>query len=130
MKIGNSSMRADKWLWSVRIYKTRGEAAEACKNGRIKIDKIAIKAARSLGIGDIIVVRKSPVNYLYRVLDFPISRINASLATKYCENLTEQKELDKLYVNKTVFFAYRKSGEGRPTKRDRRKIEEIFNYSN
>ncbi|MGL4956629.1 MAG: RNA-binding S4 domain-containing protein [Bacteroidales bacterium] len=126
----NSTPRADKWLWSVRIYKTRSDAAEACKNGRIKIADIIVKASRSLNIGDIIVVRKSPINYTFKILAFPPSRVSAKLVDQYCENLTTQSELDKLDINKNSAFAYREKGLGRPTKRERRKIDEALNNIN
>ncbi|MGL4908992.1 MAG: RNA-binding S4 domain-containing protein [Bacteroidales bacterium] len=126
----NSTPRADKWLWSVRIYKTRSDAAEACKNGRIKIADIIVKASRSLNIGDIIVVRKSPINYTFKTLAFPPSRVSAKLVDQYCENLTTQSELDKLDINKNSAFAYREKGLGRPTKRERRKIDEALNNIN
>ncbi|MDR1225593.1 MAG: RNA-binding S4 domain-containing protein [Prevotellaceae bacterium] len=118
--------RLDKWLWSLRAYKTRSEAADACERGRILVNGAAAKPSRELKVGDIVCVRKSPVAYTYKVVDIPPSRVGASLVSKYVENLTPTEELEKLSVNSAVIFAQRDRGTGRPTKKDRRDIGKLL----
>lgn len=122
--MNNSEIRIDKWLWSVRLFKTRSQAAEACKKGRIIVDNTQVKPSRILKENDIIIVRKPPVIYTYKVLGFPKNRVGAKLVEQYAEDLTSIEELDKLKINEQVFFN-RDRGTGRPTKKDRREIERL-----
>lgn len=118
-------VRIDKWLWSVRVFKTRSEAAEACKKGKVKVNGMEAKPSRDIRINDIITIRKSPVVYTFRVIGFISNRQPAKLVEQYAENITPQEELDKLNVNSAVVTMVREKGSGRPTKRDRRKIGEL-----
>lgn len=118
-------VRIDKWLWSVRVFKTRSEAAEACKKGKVKVNSVEAKPSRDLRLNDIITVRKSPVVYTYRVVGIVSNRQPAKLVDQYAENITPQEELDKLNGNSLVITMTRDKGEGRPTKRDRRKIDDL-----
>lgn len=120
------STRIDKWLWSVRIFKTRSIAIEFCKNGRVFLNSNMVKPAREVQLGDIITVRKPPVNYTFRVKGIPKSRIGAKLVVEYLENLTTAEELQKLDPAFMAFNIYRDRGTGRPTKKDRRSLDEIF----
>jgi len=120
-----TEVRIDKWLWSVRVFKTRSEAAEACKKGRVKVNSVEAKPSRDLRLNDIITVRKSPVVYTYRVVGIVSNRQPAKLVDQYAENITPQEELDKLNGNSLVITMTRDKGEGRPTKRDRRKIDDL-----
>lgn len=120
------SCRIDKWLWCIRAYKTRSEAAEACKIGRVKVNGMEAKASRDLKVGDIVSFRKTPVVYAYKVLAFPRSRVAAKLASDFAENQTPQEELDKLHADHLTLFVHREKGTGRPTKKDRRQIDFIM----
>ncbi len=120
-------VRIDKWLWSVRVFKTRSEAAEACKKGKVKVNAIEAKPSRDLRVNDIITVRKSPVLYTYRVVGLITNRQPAKLVELYAENITPQDELDKLTGNSLVISMTRDKGEGRPTKKDRRKLDDLKN---
>ena len=126
-KEGNS--RIDKWLWSVRIFKTRSIASEYCKKGRVLIRDISVKPAKDIHIGDIIIVRKPPVNYSFRVKGIPRNRIGAKLTPEYVENITSQDELQKLDPNFMAFYGNRDKGTGRPTKKERRSIDTILDSS-
>ncbi len=117
--------RLDKFLWCVRIYKTRSEAADACKSGKIKIDGAEAKASRDVKRGDTIDVRKLNINYKYRVLEVPANRMSAKLTESYIENITPKEELDKLNTPKESLFVYRERGTGRPTKKERRDLDNL-----
>ncbi len=123
-----ADVRIDKWLWSVRVFKTRSEAAEACKKGKVKVNSVEAKPSRDLRVNDIVTVRKSPVVYSYRVVGLISSRQPAKLVDLYAENITPQEELDKLTGNSLVITMTRDKGEGRPTKRDRRKLDDLKNH--
>ena len=120
-------VRIDKWLWSVRVFKTRSEAAEACKKGKVKVNGAEAKPSRVVRVNDIVSIRKSPVVYTYRVVGVIANRQPAKLVEQYAENLTPQEELDKLNANSLVISMVRDRGAGRPTKKDRRKIDELNN---
>ncbi|MBN2347647.1 MAG: RNA-binding S4 domain-containing protein [Bacteroidales bacterium] len=119
-------VRIDKWLWAVRIYKTRSQASEACKKGRIIIDNIPVKPSREIKLGDVIIVRKMPVLYTFKVKELTERRLSAKLVKDYYEDLTSVDELNKLQVNETIFIK-RDRGAGRPTKKERRIIDKIKN---
>ncbi len=119
-------VRIDKWLWAVRIYKTRSQAAEACKKGRILIGGMEVKPSREIKPGETILVRKLPVIYTYKVLQLVENRLPAPRVKEFAEDATSQEELDKLQVRETVFFR-RDRGTGRPTKKERRLLDDIFN---
>ncbi|MDR2937982.1 MAG: RNA-binding S4 domain-containing protein [Prevotellaceae bacterium] len=118
-----NSSRIDKWLWCIRAYKTRSEAAEACKLGRVKVNGAEAKASRDVKAGDVISFRKTPVVYSYKVLAFPHSRVAAKLVPDFAENVTPQEELDKLNADHLTLFVHREKGTGRPTKKERRQID-------
>jgi len=120
------SSRIDKWLWSVRIFKTRSIASEYCKKGRVLIKDSSVKPAKEIRVGDIIVVRKLPVNYSFRVKGIPKNRIGAKLTPDYLENITSQDELQKLDPNFMAFYGNRDKGTGRPTKKERRSIDTVL----
>lgn len=120
-----SDPRIDKYLWAVRVYKTRSQAAEACKKGKVLIDGIPAKPSRIVKPGDVIVVRKLPVIYTYRVVDLVEKRVSAKIASDFCQNLTPQEELDKLKKDHITIVFKRERGAGRPTKRERRMIDKL-----
>jgi len=122
----NDSVRADKWLWAVRVFKTRSEAADACKRGRIKVNGIESKPSREIKLGDLVEVKKLPVVYTYKVLQLLSNRQPAKNVPLYAENLTSQEELDKLDVKHSTIFVTRERGAGRPTKKERRVIDKLM----
>lgn len=123
----SEGVRIDKWLWSVRIFKTRTLASDFCKSGKVQIDGISVKSSRLIHIDEVINVKKPPVIYTYKVTGLISKRVSATIAKKHHENLTPQSELDKLsQVQESVFFK-RDSGSGRPTKKERRDIDKLRN---
>jgi ribosome-associated heat shock protein Hsp15 len=124
-----TSVRLDKWLWSIRAFKTRTDAADACKLGRITINGVQAKASRDVKVNDLIGIKKMPVVYTFKVLALIANRQPARNVCLYAENLTPEEELEKLRMNRTTIFAQRDPGTGRPTKRDRREIDDLMdNY--
>ena len=120
-----NKIRIDKFLWAVRLYKTRSLAGEACKNGRILINDYPVKSSRTINIGDIFVVKKNPVVFIFKVKDLVENRVGAKLVDNYIENLTSIEELQKLEVNSKLVFVKRDRGTGRPTKKERRDIDKL-----
>ena len=118
--------RIDKYLWSIRVFKTRSDAADACKSGKVKVNNSEAKASREIKANDIITVRKDLIVYSYRVIEPVDKRQPAKLVINYAENITPQEELDKLNAPKENFFLYRERGTGRPTKKDRRDMEDLL----
>ena len=117
--------RIDKWMWAVRIFKTRTIAAEACKKGRISINGALAKAARTVKPGDIIQVRKPPVTYSFKVLQPIEKRVGAKLVAEMMENVTTPEQYELLEMSRVSGFVNRAKGTGRPTKKDRRSLEEF-----
>lgn len=124
-----SNARIDKWLWMVRIFKTRSLATEECKKGRVRINDIEVKPSREIKAGDTLTVRKPPVTYSYTVKGIPKNRIGAKLLSEYLENITPEEELVKLEPGFMAFQGYRKRGTGRPTKKERRNLDEVRDSS-
>lgn len=118
------SVRIDKYLWAVRVYKTRTLATEACKKGRVSMDDAPAKASKMVSAGDVIEVKKMPVIYSYRILDPIEKRVGAKIVDQYVENITPQEELQKLELQDD-FFVKRDRGAGRPTKKERRLLDDI-----
>lgn len=123
-------VRIDKWLWSVRIFKSRTLATDACKNGKVKIKDRDTNAKPSYAVtrGETIQVKKNGFNYTYKVVDLIDKRVGAKLAEPCYENLTPADEMNKYqdwFLNHSKSFERREKGEGRPTKRDRRTIEKF-----
>ena len=117
--------RIDKWLWSVRIFKTRAIATEACSGGKVKIDGTAVKASRKIQVGDVIQVRKGVIKFIYKVLKIAEKRMGAKLIIDFVEDLTPDDELAKLESSHKQPLQTREKGRGRPTKRERRKIDQL-----
>jgi len=119
-------VRIDKYLWAIRVYKTRSEAAEACKTNRVYVNGSEAKSSRAVKEGDIIMIRKGAVRYQYQVLCPIDKRQGAALVPQYAINITPQEELDKLNAPNEVIFLKRDRGTGRPTKKERRDIEKLL----
>lgn len=117
-------VRIDKWLWAMRIFKTRTIATEACRKGRVSVgdNDSPIKPSRMLRVGEVVNVRKPPVTYSFRVKALTENRLGAKLVPDYLENITPQSQLDLLDVVKISGFIDRRKGLGRPTKREGREL--------
>jgi len=120
----DKDIRIDKWLWAVRIYKTRSSASEACRRGKVLINDAPVKPSRTIRINDVVNVRRPPVIYSYRVLGLLGKRLSARLVTEYVENITPESELEKLKM-RDDFYVNRDKGAGRPTKKERRSMDNI-----
>lgn len=118
-------MRVDKYMWAVRIFKTRTSATTGCKEGRVTIQDEVVKPARALKVGEEIVIRKGAVYFKWKVLAFPKSRVGAKLAPDYVEDITPEEEILKLEMIR-LGEQQRPRGIGRPTKRDRRDWDKYF----
>lgn len=118
--------RLDKWLWSARIFKTRSIAADACKNGRITMGGVKQKASKMIKEGDIIEVRKPPITYSFKVLKAIQNRVGAKLVPEVLENVTAREQLELLEMNRISGFVGRARGTGRPTKKERRELDDFI----
>jgi ribosome-associated heat shock protein Hsp15 len=119
-------IRLDKYLWAVRVFKTRSDAADAIRQNRVLVNDAYAKPSREVKVGDMISVRRERVHYSYKVLDLVSSRQPANNVPMYCLNCTPQEELDKLNVPHETIFVFRERGMGRPTKKDRRNIDALM----
>ena len=119
-------VRIDKYLWAIRVFKTRTDATDACKGGKVKIGTVNAKPSRDVQVGEVIDIRKGAVTFTYKVLQLVDHRLGAKLVPDYAQNLTPESELDKLHAPVESFFLTRDRGAGRPTKKDRREIEQIW----
>lgn len=117
--------RIDKFLWSVRLFKSRSDATEACRLGRVTVAGAPVKPAHPVAPGTTVLVRKPPVTYTYMVTDIPASRVGAKLVADYIRDLTPDEEKNKIIAAKTA-FGFRPRGSGRPTKRERRDLEDFI----
>ncbi len=121
-----AQVRIDKFLWSIRVYKTRTEAADACKSGKVEVNGQEAKASRDIKAGDVITVRKGSVHFQYRVI-VPIgNRQGAKLVPEFAEDITPQEELDKLNAPFETIYIRRDRGTGRPTKKERRDLDRLM----
>lgn len=119
-------MRVDKYLWCIRYFKTRSIATKACKDGKVRVNGDLIKPSREVYATDKIMVRKNQIPYELEVLDLPSNRIGAKLVDLYRKDITPKEALEKLDLLKYSKEYYRKKGTGRPTKKDRRDIDDWF----
>ena len=120
-----NELRIDKWMWAVRIFKTRTIATEACKKGRVSVDGAVVKPSRTIKVGDVVKVRKPPVTYSFEVLALTQNRLGAKLVPDYMRNITPKSELELLDIVKISGFIDRRKGLGRPTKREGRQLSEF-----
>ena len=121
-----SDIRLDKYLWAVRVFKTRSDAADAIRQNRVLVNNAYAKPSREVKVGDMISVRRERVTYSYKVLDLVSSRQPAKNVPMYSLNCTPQEELDKLNVPHETIFVFRDRGTGRPTKKERRDIDALM----
>ena len=124
-----SEVRVDKYLWAMRIYKTRSIAADACKNGRVTMNGVQLKPSRTFKVGDLFSVRKGPITYTYRVLQLTENRLGAKLVPEYMRDCTSPEQLELLELARLAGQSGRDRGTGRPTKKDRRDNETFMSDS-
>jgi len=127
MSLQLEKVRIDKWLWAVRLYKTRSLAAEACEKGRVKIGLTEVKASRMIKIGEIITLHRGPWHQQLKVLQLNEKRMSASMVIDFCEDITPKEEIERLKTHQAAMASWDiKSGAGRPTKKDRRDMDEYM----
>lgn len=120
-------MRVDKYLWSVRYFKTRSKATDAAKKGRIRVNDAIVKPARDVFAGDMIELRKDQIDYKIEVLDLPDNRVGNKIVNLYCMDRTPKENFEAKKLIALNQDYYRKRGEGRPTKKDRRDLTGLLN---
>lgn len=120
-----ATARLDKWLWAVRLFKTRSTAAEACKKGRISVNGAQAKAAHTVKEGDEVSVRKPPITYTFRIKQAIEKRVGAKSVPEMLDNITAPDQMEILEMSKISGFVNRTKGTGRPTKKDRRELEDF-----
>lgn len=120
------SVRIDKYLWAIRVYKTRSDATEACNGNKVQINSVNAKASKAVKVGDLITARKGIVQLQYKVLQLSENRMGAQLVPDFAENLTPESELAKLHAPVETFFIKRDRGSGRPTKKERRELDALW----
>ena len=118
-------IRIDKWMWATRIFKSRTIAVEACKKNRVMINNVSVKPSRTIKAGDVIQVRKPPITYSFKVLGLTEKRMAAKLVPEFLENITPPEQYELLELNKISGFVNRAKGSGRPTKKDRRNLDDF-----
>ena len=118
-------MRIDKFLWSVRFYKTRNIAVEEIKKNRVSIGENVVKSSKEVKMGDVIKIKKNQIEYKIKVIDLPKTRIGAKLVALYVIDMTEKDQYDILKMRKSAQDYYRQKGLGRPTKKDRREMDDF-----
>jgi len=121
--------RIDKWLWAARIFKTRSIAADACKNGRVTIKGVNVKPSHTVKAGEVVAVRKPPVTYSFKILKTIEQRVGAKLIPEIYENVTPPDQYELLEMNRISGFINRQRGTGRPTKKDRRALDDFVGPS-
>jgi ribosome-associated heat shock protein Hsp15 len=126
----SSSSRIDKFLWAIRVYKTRSIAADACKKGKIIINNIQVKPSRIVSKNEIIHVKKLPAIFTYRVIEPIEKRVSAKLVDLFADDITPKEEKVKLDIKQSGVIGYRDKGTGRPTKKERRVIDKLREDSN
>ena len=126
----NKPVRIDKFLWSVRLFKTRSLASDACRKGKIIINSIQVKPSRIIAKDDIIQVKKPPVILTFRVIEPIENRVSAKLVELFAEDITTEEEKAKQNIQQQSVTGYRDKGSGRPTKKERRLIEKLKDDAN
>ncbi len=122
------TLRIDKWLWAVRLFKTRSMATEACRKGQVEINGLPVKASHEVRTGEVIRVRRAPIWRSYRVAGFPLSRVGAPETPRFMEEVTPSEELAMLEEHRRSRWIIREPGSGRPTKKERRDLDDFFSF--
>lgn len=121
-------VRLDKYLWAIRVFKTRSEAADACNGNKVRLNGVLAKASKEVKIGDLIEARKGPMVLTYSVLQLSEHRMGAALVPQYAEDRTPDSEKEKAHAPHETIVLQRDRGTGRPTKKERRQIDELIGY--
>lgn len=121
-------MRIDKFLWCIRVCKTRSQAALICKTDKVKVNQELVKPSRELRVNDVVTVRKGPIFFSYQVLAFPPARLGAKLVPGFAQDITPTDELKKLELLKLQYQNERPRGLGRPTKKERRDLDDYTDF--
>lgn len=119
-------VRIDKWLWAVRLYKTRTIAAEACRKGQVSLGGVNLKPSRMVKVGDVVSVRKPPITLSFKVLQAIENRVSAKLVPEMLEDVTPPEQYELLELSKIGGFVDRARGTGRPTKKERRDLDSFL----
>lgn len=122
----DSAARLDKWLWAVRAFKTRSLAADACRAGSVMVNELPAKPGRDVHAGEVVAVRLGLMTRTLQVVGVPRSRVGAKLVAEFCTDLTPASEWEKVKVDRLQQVLAREKGSGRPTKRDRRVMDQLF----
>ena len=121
-----TEVRIDKWLWAVRLFKTRTLAAEACKKGKVIVKNISVKPSRNVQVGDVVCIKRNPILFSFEVLALSENRMNAKLVPDFMKNVTTPDQLELIELAKLSGQTGRDRGTGRPTKKDRRDLEDFI----
>lgn len=121
-----TEVRIDKWLWAVRLFKTRTLAADACKSGKIIIQNVQVKPSRNVKVGDVVSIKRNPILFSFKVLALSENRMNAKLVAGFMENVTTQDQLELIELAKLAGQTGRDRGTGRPTKKERRELDDFI----
>lgn len=122
----SDNVRLDKYLWAVRIFKTRSDAADAIRNNKVTVNGAYAKPSREAKIGDRVEVKRAMITYTYLITELVANRQPAKNVSQYCQNITPQSELEKLNIPRETIFVFRERGTGRPTKKERREIDAVM----
>lgn len=122
----SENVRVDKWLWAVRVFKTRSRATEAIKKGHVSIDDLPVKPSRMVKVGETLKVRKAPITKSLKILALSEKRMGAKLIVDFVEDVTPAEEIELLEMQKNMRWSSRDRGTGRPTKKDRRELDDFF----
>ena len=121
-----TEVRIDKWLWAVRLFKTRTLAAEACKKGKVVIQNKQVKPSRNVKVGDVVCIKRNPILFSFKVLALSENRMNAKLVAGFMENVTTADQLELIELGKLAGQTGRDRGTGRPTKKERRELDDFI----
>ena len=121
-----TEVRIDKWLWAVRLFKTRTLAAEACKKGKVVIQNVQVKPSRNVKVGEVVCIKRNPVLFSFKVLALSENRMNAKLVAGFMENVTTPDQLELIELAKLAGQTGRDRGTGRPTKKERRELDDFI----
>jgi len=120
-----TEVRIDKWLWAVRLFKTRSLAAEACKKGKVIIQNVQVKPSRNVKVGDVVSIKRNPILFSFKVLGLSENRMNAKLVPDFLLNVTTPDQLELIVLAKLAGRTGRDQGAGRPTKKERRELDDF-----
>jgi ribosome-associated heat shock protein Hsp15 len=120
-----TEVRIDKWLWAVRLFKTRTLAAEACKKGKVVIQNVQVKPSRNVKVGEVVCIKRNPILFSFKVLALSENRMNAKLVVGFMENVTTPDQLELIELAKLAGQTGRDRGTGRPTKKERRELDDF-----